>query len=67
MLMRVHQDIVDTYPHVNEIYRWGVYEICCSAMCLLLCLMLVGAFAMGVLDLIGLNTLTNFHGFAGAG
>ena len=47
---------------LGEPLHWGALEICSSALYLTLCMLLIAAVALGVLELIGFGSLTQWHG-----
>lgn len=49
-----------------EPLQWGVFEIGSSALYLTLCMLLIGAVVLGVLELIGFGSLTQWHGLGQA-
>lgn len=49
---------------LREPLHWGVFEICSSALYISLCVVLIGAVALGVLELIGFGALTQWHGLS---
>ena len=63
MLMKMAEKVFDPYWRANDTYRWGAYEICCSALCVTACLLLIAALTLGILELIGFKSLTQFYGF----
>lgn len=43
--------------------HWGLHQICTSALYVALCVLLIAAVALGVLELIGFGSLTQLYGF----
>ncbi len=52
-------------PHStwDQPLEWGALEIGVMALNIGLCMLLIGALVLGVLDLIGFGSLSQWHGF----
>lgn len=63
MLMKVAEKAFDPYHRANDTHRWGAVELCCSALCIAASVLLIVVLALGVLELIGFKSLTQFYGY----
>lgn len=63
MFMKVHQELIDPSWRANPPHDWGAYEICYSAVSIALCLLFIAGLAVGVLELIGFNSLSQIYGY----
>lgn len=48
---------------LHEPVHWGTFEVCSSALCITLCVLLIAAVALGVLELIGFGSISQWHVF----
>lgn len=46
---------------LREPLEWGLFEVCSSALYITLCVLLIAVVALGVLELIGFGSLTQWH------